>query len=136
MDRVPIVALDHVGLVASTGEHRLLRLLEDELQSERSMPSGVVVGRFGPALMLELVRPGQPGTPVDRFLERRGPGLHHIALQVGCPVTVALERLGELGFVAAGGIEPSSDGRASAFLHPSSVDGILVELVEGPRPRL
>ena len=98
------------------------------------MPSGVAVGRFGPCHMLELVAPASAGSPVERFLERRGPGLHHLALRVDEPLAEVVARLGELGIEAVGAVEPSSDGRPSIFLHPSTTGGVLVELVEGPRP--
>ena len=97
------------------------------------MPSGVGVGRFGPDRTLELVVPTGTGTPIDRFLEKRGGGLHHIALAVDQPLTELLPRLLEAGIEVAGEIEPSSDGRPSLFLHPSSTGGVLVELVEGDR---
>lgn len=78
--------------------------------------------------------PARAGSPVERFLERRGPGLHHIALRVDEPLPDALERLRAEGIEAVGEIETSSDGRPCVFLHPSSTGGVLVELVAGPRP--
>ena len=50
------------------------------------------------------------------------------------PLAGVLVRLREEGIEPAGEIEPASDGRPSVFLHPSSTGGVLVELVEGPRP--
>jgi hypothetical protein len=101
-----VVALDHVGIASDSGEPELTRL----------------VG--GPP----------PGSPIERFLERRGPGLHHLALRVDEPLTTLLPRLEAAGAEPIGAIAPSSDGRPSLFLHPASTGGVLVELVEGPRP--
>jgi methylmalonyl-CoA/ethylmalonyl-CoA epimerase len=81
-----------------------------------------------------MVEPVRPGSPVERFLERRGPGLHHVAFRVDEPLAAVLARLRKLGIEPVGEIEPSSDGRPSVFLHPSTTGGVLVELVEGPRP--
>ena len=132
---MPIVALDHVGIaVADPGGHPLARALGSTNTVLTEMRSGVAVGRFGPGLQLELVTPARPGNPVERFLERRGPGLHHLALQVDEALESVLERLRGEGIEPVGGIEPSSDGRPSVFLHPSTTGGVLVELVEGPRP--
>jgi hypothetical protein len=131
---VPARAVDHVGIAAPDPGSPLARLLGcDPSAAGKPMPSGVTVGRFGPGGSLELVWPGRPGTPVDGFLARRGPGLHHVALRV----EVGLERLaGELragGVELVGGVDVSSDGRPCLFLHPRSTGGVLVELVEGER---
>ena len=126
--------LDHVGIAAESAELPLADLLGGEVSHVKRMPSGVAVGRFGPELALELVVPGGTETPIDRFLERRGPGLHHIALRVDEPLDGLLPRLRAEGIDIVGEIEPSSDGRPSLFLHPSSTGGVLVELVEGERP--
>jgi methylmalonyl-CoA/ethylmalonyl-CoA epimerase len=130
---LPAVALDHVGIaVESFEESPLVRALGGA-GSSTEMVSGVAVSRFGPGAQLELVAPARPGSPIERFLERRGPGLHHVAFRVDEPLASVLERLREDGVEAVGPIEPSSDGRPSVFLHPSSTGGVLVELVEGPR---
>jgi methylmalonyl-CoA epimerase len=127
--------LDHVGIAApSARELPLARALDAAELPLSEMPSGVAVGRFGPGARLELVTPAGPGSPVERFLQRRGPGLHHIALRVDEPLPDVLARLRAEGIEAVGEIEPSSDGRPCVFLHPSSTGGVLVELVAGQRP--
>jgi catechol 2,3-dioxygenase-like lactoylglutathione lyase family enzyme len=97
------------------------------------MPSGVAVARFGPAGMLELVWPERAGSPIAGFLARRGPGLHHVALRVDEPLESVARALRGAGLRLAGGVEPSSDGRPSLFVHPGATGGVLVELVEGER---
>lgn len=126
---LPAAALDHVGIAVSSPEHPLPAALGAELAGTL-MPSGVTVARFGPGCALELVWPGREGTPIDRFLERRGPGLHHIALAVREPLASLAERLRAAGLEPVGPVEPSSDGRPSLFLHPSTTGGVLIELVE------
>jgi hypothetical protein len=127
------IALDHIGVAAQAADNGLAALLGGPPELT-VMPSGVAVGRFGPATALELVVPSRPGTPIDRFLERRGPGLHHVALQVDEPLEMLLLRLEAAGVAVVGLIEPSSDGRPCLFLHPSATGGVLVEVVRGPRP--
>ena len=82
---------------------------------------------------LELLEPVRPDSAVGRFLEKRGPGLHHIAYRVP-DLEAALEQL------AARGIElidrvprPGAGGHRVAFLHPRSTGGVLVELVQAAR---
>jgi methylmalonyl-CoA/ethylmalonyl-CoA epimerase len=130
---LPARALDHVGIAVSGRVAPLAALLGDHPRNLVHMPSGVVVARFGPEERLELVAAGRPGSPIERFLERRGAGLHHVALQVDEPLGDLVPRLEAADVELAGAVEPSSDGRPSLFVHPSSTGGVLVELVEGPR---
>jgi methylmalonyl-CoA/ethylmalonyl-CoA epimerase len=69
-------------------------------------------------------------TPVGTFLDRRGPGVHHVAYAVG-DVAAALGRLREEG-VRLVDEEPrrGSRGTTIAFVHPHGMDGVLVELVQ------
>jgi methylmalonyl-CoA/ethylmalonyl-CoA epimerase len=84
---------------------------------------------------IELMRPLAADTPVGRFLERRGPGMHHVALQVD-DVELALSDAGRAG---AELIDQTARlglfGLKVAFIHPHSVDGVLVELVQLPHER-
>jgi methylmalonyl-CoA epimerase len=134
MALLPIVSLDHVGIASSSEQSPLADAVAGEPLRGTLMPSGVTVAHFGPDDLLELVWPGPEGSPIDKFLERRGPGLHHIALRVDGPLGEIVERLKEAGLRTTGEIERSADGRWSVFLHPSSTGGVLIELVEGARP--
>ena len=131
---LPAVELDHVGIAAAdASEVPLATALGASALALVTMESGVAVGRFGPGETIELVVPAQEGNPIERFLERRGAGLHHIALRVDKPLPAILASLQAAGIEPVGPIEPSSDGRPCVFLHPSTTGGVLVELVEGPR---
>lgn len=84
---------------------------------------------------IELVEPASSDSPVSRFLEKRGPGLHHVALEVAdCAAAIrALLARGVRLIDAAP--RPGSHGTTIAFVHPSSTGGVLVELVEDPHAR-
>lgn len=79
---------------------------------------------------LELLEPRGPRTTVGRFLERRGPGLHHIAYRVP-DLARALDTLRSSGIRLIDD-EPREGARGHlvAFLHPDSTGGVLLELVE------
>lgn len=79
---------------------------------------------------VELLRPLAPATPVGRFLERRGAGLHHVAYQVD-DIEAALATLRDRG-VRLIDEAPRIGIRNSrvAFLHPSASGGVLTEIVE------
>jgi methylmalonyl-CoA/ethylmalonyl-CoA epimerase len=80
---------------------------------------------------IELLRPLAPDTAVGKFLERNGPGLHHVAYGTD-DIESALEQ------VRAAGLRLIDEhprigirGSRVAFLHPKSTGGVLTELVEG-----
>ena len=79
---------------------------------------------------VELLRPLGPETPVGRYLERKGPGLHHVAYAVD-DIEGVLGRLKESGIELIDS-EPRIGIRDSrvAFVHPKSTDGVLTEIVE------
>ncbi len=79
---------------------------------------------------VQLLAPLGPDTPVGRFLERRGEGLHHVAYAVA-DIDAALAHLAEQGAELVDR-EPRPGGRGAriAFVHPRAFAGTLVELVE------
>jgi methylmalonyl-CoA/ethylmalonyl-CoA epimerase len=83
--------------------------------------------------MVELVQPTRPDSPVGRFLERRGEGVHHVAYQVD-NLETALRELRKNG-VEIIDEEPRRGvgGTRIAFIHPKSAFGVLTELVELPK---
>ena len=81
---------------------------------------------------VELVEPASEASPVSNFLEKRGPGLHHLAFEVrdcAAAIEAAKERGLELIDEAP---RPGSHGTTIAFLHPRATGGVLCELVEDP----
>jgi methylmalonyl-CoA epimerase len=79
---------------------------------------------------VELLSPLGPETPVGKYLERRGPGLHHVAYAVD-DIDAELDRLREAGLRLIDE-RPRVGIRNSrvAFLHPGALGGVLTELVE------
>jgi len=73
-----------------------------------------------------------PDTPVGKFLERRGEGVHHIGYRVG-DVRAVLKRLAAEGVpLVDEAPRPGSRGTTVAFVHPKGFRGVLVELVQEP----
>ena len=127
--------LDHVGIAvtdlaaARTLYEQVLGLevTHEEVIEEQGVHELLL--RAGDALV-QLVAPLDPDTPVGRFLARRGEGLHHVGFTVP-DVAAAVADLRTQGFEV---IDPAprigSGGTTIAFLHPKSMQGVLVELVE------
>jgi methylmalonyl-CoA/ethylmalonyl-CoA epimerase len=84
---------------------------------------------------IQLLEPTRPDSPVARFLERNGPGVHHVGYGVA-DVAATLEDLrGEGIRLVDEHPRRGSRGCTVAFLHPKSAMGVLVELVEDPTAR-
>lgn len=81
---------------------------------------------------IELVQPTTTDSGLHRFLEKRGPGMHHLCLEV-------TDLHGLLTRLKSGGVQlindqpqTTQDGRLYAFIHPKSANGVLVELYQLP----
>lgn len=80
--------------------------------------------------LVELLEPVTPDSPIDRFLGRRGPGIHHICFAVeDLDATLARCRAAGIRLIDETP-RVGAEGKRIAFLHPSSTAGVLVELSE------
>ena len=127
--------IDHVGIAvpdldAAAERYRSMFAI-DPAHRERVADQGVeeVLFDLGGS-SIQLLGALGPDTPVGRFLERRGPGLHHVGYRVD-DVAGALERLrGEGARLIDETPRRGSRGTTIAFVHPASLEGVLVELVQ------
>ncbi|MHB1510661.1 MAG: methylmalonyl-CoA epimerase [Acidimicrobiales bacterium] len=79
---------------------------------------------------VQLLTPTRPDSPVARYLERRGEGLHHVGFRV-TDCAAALESMRAAGVVTIDAVpRPGSRGTTVAFVHPKSAFGVLIELVQ------
>lgn len=77
---------------------------------------------------IELLEASNPESPIAKFLEKRGQGIHHIAYAVD-DIKAEMKRLQDEGFVLLSDEpKPGADGKVVVFLHPKSSGGVLVEL--------
>lgn len=129
--------IDHVGIAVPSLEQAVplySALLGDQPTDREEVPDEHVrVALFGRGGgRVELLEPTRQDSPVSRFLERHGGGIHHVCLRVP-DVKEALERAREQGAeVLPPGVREGAGGRAVAFLHPNSTGGVLIELSEEP----
>lgn len=129
--------LDHVGIAVRDLEPAL-RFYRDglglEVESPEVVPSQRVEAHFirvGQS-SLELLVATAPDSPIARFVEKRGPGLHHITLRVD-DIHAALSQLAARGAkLIDAEPRPGAEGALVAFIHPSSAQGVLVELKQPP----
>jgi LAO/AO transport system kinase len=80
-------------------------------------------------LRIELLEPAAPDSPISKFLEKRGPGLHHVALRVP-DLRATAARLRESGARLLNEPRQGAGGHLYVFVHPASTGGVLLELIQ------
>ena len=81
---------------------------------------------------IELMQPTRDDSPIKKFLDKKGEGLHHIALATG-NIEKEYERMEGCGIQFLGKIRPGSEGTKITFIHPKSLHGVLAELCSHPK---
>ncbi len=127
--------IDHIGIAVRDLDGAIARyrttLGIEPMHRERMLDQGVEEVLFATGTsFIQLLGALGPDTPVGRFLEARGPGIHHLAYRVD-DIEGALEHLRATGvrLIDEHG-RPGSRGTTIAFIHPTSMDGVLTELVQ------
>jgi methylmalonyl-CoA/ethylmalonyl-CoA epimerase len=130
-----IKKLHHVGIAVKNLDEsvalfeRILGLKPAAIENTPCQKVSEAIFRVGEGLEIDLLEPTGPDSAVAKFLEKRGEGLHHICFEVD-------DVDEELKAMEMKGVElidrQGRDGVAGkiAFLHPKSINGVLVELVQ------
>ena len=127
--------IDHIG-IATRGIRDALEFYRDALGLDVTETEEVSEQKVRVAMLpigesrIELLEATSEDSPIARFLEKRGPGIHHIAVQVD-DIRSALANLKRNGARLIDD-EPrkGAGGCLVAFVHPSSTGGVLLELVQ------
>ena len=125
--------LDHIG-IAVGDLAQALAFYRDALGLEVEPPEEVASQRVRAHFVplgdsaLELLEPTAPDSPIAKFIEKRGPGVHHVTLRVD-DIREALARLKARGIrLIDESPREGAEGALIAFVHPASTHGVLVEL--------
>ena len=81
---------------------------------------------------VELMQPTNDSSPIKKFLDKKGEGLHHLALDTD-NIEGEVERMEGCGIQFLGDIRPGSAGTKVTFIHPKSLHGVLTELCSHPK---
>ena len=129
--------LDHIGIAVKDLQAALAFYRDalglhvepaEEVESQRVRAHFIPVGE--PAL--ELLEATAPDSAIAKYVEKRGPGIHHITLRVD-DLAAALAQLKARGVrLVDEAPRPGAEGALVAFVHPSSAHGVLVELKQAP----
>ena len=127
--------IDHIG-IATRGIEDAITFYRDALGLDAIETEEVAEQKVRVAMLpigesrIELLEATSADSPISKFLEKRGPGIHHIAVQVD-DIRAALAKFREKGARLIDE-EPrrGAGGCLVAFVHPSSTGGVLLELVQ------
>jgi methylmalonyl-CoA/ethylmalonyl-CoA epimerase len=130
--------INHLG-IATTGIDEALKFWQDALGLENVHTEFFEEQKVRVAMLplgesrIELLEPTSEDSPISKFLEKRGGGIHHIAVEVDDIVT-ALQNLKNKGMRLVDETPRiGAENCLVAFVHPSSANGVLLELVQTRR---
>jgi methylmalonyl-CoA epimerase len=130
---------DHVGLAVTNSEETialLSRLFGFEVTESRAEPEAgfksTLISRAD--VTLELIEPMGPEGMIQRFIDKRGGGLHHISIRVS-DLAEEMKRLKALGVQFVGDEAAEVGDSRVVFVHPRSTKGLLIELTQKKRPQ-
>jgi methylmalonyl-CoA/ethylmalonyl-CoA epimerase len=125
--------LDHIGIaVRSLDAAKIYEELGMEIEHVETVETQRVKTAFLSAgdSNIELLEPTGPDSPVAKFIEKRGEGIHHICFRVD-DIDEHLKKLKEKGYrLINESAVPGAHGCRVAFLHPGAGNGVLIELSE------
>lgn len=130
-----MLRIDHIGIAVRdmAASNVLFRQLLGEahykVETVETEKVATAFFRIGES-KIELLEATDPDSPIAKFIEKRGEGIHHLAFEVD-DIHAEIERLEKEGFVPLSR-EPKrgADNKWVAFLHPKSTNGVLVELCQ------
>jgi methylmalonyl-CoA/ethylmalonyl-CoA epimerase len=127
--------VEHIGIAVKSLEQSdplFRRLLDASHYKHEEVPEQGVITSFFQAgqAKIELLEATHPDSPIAKFIERKGEGIHHIAFEVE-DIRAEMKRLEEEGFQLLQE-EPSigADNKWVCFIHPRSANGVLIEICQ------
>jgi len=127
-------AIDHLGIAVRSLDEAL-KFYRDQLGLKVSLRETVAQENVNVAMIplgqprIELLEPTGPESVIAKFLNKRGEGLHHVALRVP-DLNASVERLKSAGARLLNEPRTGAGGHLYVFVHPSSTGGVLLELIQ------
>ena len=127
-------SIDHLGIAVRSLDEAL-RFYRDQLGLQVSLRETVEQERVNVAMLplgeprIELLEPTEKDSVIGKFLEKRGEGLHHVAIRV-TDLNASVERLRASGARLLNEPRKGAGGHMYVFVHPQSTGGVLLELIQ------
>ena len=127
-------SIDHLGIAVRSID-RALEFYQEQLGLSVGARETVEHEKVHVAMLplegsrIELLEPTEADSPVGKFLDKRGEGLHHVALKVP-DLNAAVERLRASGARLLNEPRAGAGGHLYVFVHPASAGGVLLELIQ------
>ena len=126
--------IDHLGIAVKSLDEALV-FYRDQLGLDVSLRETVELEKVNVAMLplgeprIELLEPTVADSVIGNFLEKRGEGLHHVAIRVP-DLNASVERLKGAGARLLNEPRAGAGGHLYVFVHPSSTGGVLLELIQ------
>jgi len=129
--------IDHIAIAVNDVEKSAKTYQDalgvDDIEFETVESEGVKVAILHlENARVELMQPTNDNSPIKKFLDKKGQGLHHMALDTD-NIEGEVERMEGCGIQFLGKIRPGSAGTKVTFIHPKSLHGVLAELCSHPK---
>ncbi len=129
--------IDHIAIAVNDVEAAVKQYQEaldvKDVEFETVESEGVKVGILHLENgRIELMQPTNDSSPIKKFLDKKGEGLHHLALETD-NIEGEVTRMEGCGIQFLGKIRPGSAGTKVTFIHPKSLRGVLAELCSHPK---
>ncbi len=127
--------VEHIAIAVKNlqnSQHLFTRLLGTDAYKTEVVPTEGVTTMFFQMgeTKIELLEAKGPDSPISKFIEKRGEGIHHIAFDVE-DIDAEIARLKAEGFEVLGSeSKPGADNKRIIFMHPKTTNGVLVELCQ------
>jgi methylmalonyl-CoA/ethylmalonyl-CoA epimerase len=133
--------LEHIGIAVKNMEESnklFAKLLgRDHYKIEEVPSEGVRTSFFDMGnIKIELLEATSPDSPIAKFIEKKGEGIHHLAFEVTDLRKSMTEYAANDFTLVSSTPKAGADNKMICFLHPRSTNGVLVELCESPKPPL
>jgi len=126
--------IDHLGIAVRSIDDAL-RFYQEQLGLKVTLRQTVEIEQVRVAMLplgesrIELIEAAEPGSVIAQFIDQRGEGLHHVAIQVP-DLHTTVERLKAAGARLMNEPRAGAGGRQYVFVHPASAGGVLLELIQ------
>jgi len=137
---LPAARIDHLGIAVRSVDEAL-KFYQGQLGLSVALRETVAIEKVNVAMLplgadsapgeprIELLEASSPDSVIGKFIEKRGEGLHHVALRVP-DLAAAVARLRSSGARILNEPRAGAGGHLYVFVHPSSTGGVLVELIQ------